>query len=224
MLTNYDHSEPVYGFGINDSGYTVYPKVNGKLVRCPFYDRWVNMLGRAFASKESAQKLAYINTTISDSFKYFMDFRRWAEGQGFGSHNKHLVDLDKDILVSGNNEYSTEKCAFVIQRINKIIVTGQGGCGIYPLGVRLENRTGKFVAVICVHGKPKHLGTYTTPEQAHKAWQLSKAQHIENSVANYEQESESIGLVYRQDVVEAILKRSTLLRDAAESGKIINSL
>lgn len=226
MLTNYSHRKPIYGFGINDADYFVATQgpTRNSSVLCPYYKRWHNIMYRVFNNKNTGPCASYIDTTVNESFKYFMDFRRWAEKQGFCPENRHLIDLDKDILFSGNNEYSSDKCAFVIQRVNKIISTSYGTRGELPIGVRFEARSNKYTAKLQINGKSKYLGTYLTEEQAHKAWQLAKADYMEDSIANYEQESESIGLVYRPDVVEAILKRSTLLRDAAESGKIINSL
>ena len=221
-----ERRKPIYGWGINDADYLVSyrpnPEIRNVQVMCPYYKRWHGMMWRVFKSYYSKATASYDKTTIDQSFQKFMDFRNWANAQGFGPDNGNLVDLDKDILFMGNNVYSQKTCVFVPKRINNLILTSEGKRKGTLLGTSFDGK--KYTAARNINSKTGYIGRFSTEEQAHKAWQLAKADYMEDSIANYEQESESIGLVYRPDVVEAILKRSTLLRDAAESGKIINSL
>ena len=223
-----ERRKPVFSWGINDADYLVSyrpnPEIRNKQVMCPFYKRWHGMLYRALRKADHESVASYSETTISEDFKYFMDFRRWAEQLGFNENNKSVVELDKDILVIGNNQYSPEHCAFVTKKINMLLLTSNGSRGNLPLGVHTCKATGKLIAAQTMNGKRHTLGRFTCELEAHKAWQLSKAKYIEDSISNYEQESEEIGLVYRPDIVNALLQRSALLRNAAESGIIVDSL
>lgn len=222
--------KPIFGWGINDADYVVSwrpdPKIRNKQVMCPFYKRWSGMLYRALGPQTHASVHSYNETTIGDGFKYFMEFRSWASNQGFSDVNKGVVELDKDILVMGNNHYSPDNCAFVTKKINMLLLTSNGSRGELPLGVTLCSSTvaRKYVAGQTMYGKRNTLGRFDCELEAHKCWQLSKAAYIEEAISNYEQESEEVGLVFRPDIVTALLGRSTLLRNAAESGIVIDSL
>jgi hypothetical protein len=45
-----------------------------------------------------------------------------------------------------------------------------------PMGVRLNNKSGRYSARISVHGKQIHLGAYDTPEQAAEAYQTKRGE------------------------------------------------
>ena len=41
----------IFGVGVNDSDYVVYPTIDGKRVACPFYFTWKSMLQRCYDPK-----------------------------------------------------------------------------------------------------------------------------------------------------------------------------
>lgn len=217
---------PIYGFGINDADYPVAfrpnPLERNKNVMCIYYKRWHGMLWRVHKSDYSKATAAYSETTVSEDMKYFMEFRDWAEGLGFNQTNYMHLDLDKDILFEGNNCYSKDKCAFVTQPINKLLSTSEGRRGEMPIGV--SSKGSYYAANYQYHGKRTYLGKFATETLAHQAWQLAKAGYIEHSVSDYEQVSENLGIIYRDDIVSALLRRSDKLRNHAESGVITTNL
>ena len=100
--------KPIYGWGINDADYVVSYAVNGKRKSCQYYEKWVGMLRRAFSEKYKAKNPSYLCVTVCEEWKYFSNFKKWMETQYFDG-----LELDKDILKSGNSVYSPETCAFV---------------------------------------------------------------------------------------------------------------
>lgn len=113
------------------------------------------------------------------TYQLFVD---WAI-QEHGYYNKDTSgkywNLDKDLLVRGNKVYSPETCIFVPHRVNCLLTTRLAGRGSLPLGVYFEGKVGRFRANCQINtGKPKFLGYYDSPEEAHKAWQLAKAERI----------------------------------------------
>lgn len=147
----------IHGVGINDASYVT----NGKTV-CPFYSKWRDMLGRCY-SKTTYR--TYEGCTVCDDWRLFSKFKAWMEAQDWEGK-----ELDKDLLIQGNKVYSPDTCVFVSKEVNTFTTKCQASRGEYPIGVCLHKESGKFVAQCRVDGKKKHLGIFTTVEQAHNAW------------------------------------------------------
>jgi hypothetical protein len=157
----------VYGIGVNDADYSVHTNVHGKRVMCPFYSVWSGMLERT-ASKWQSMYPTYIGCKVCDEWVYFTQFKAWMENQSWQGNQ-----LDKDLLGSGKL-YSPANCVFVSQEVNKFTLGSDATRGTWPIGVYLNIPTNKFLASIRVRGKPKHLGLFGTPEEAHEAWRKAK--------------------------------------------------
>lgn len=183
---------PIYGVGINDSDYLTQETVNGKRVICPFYNRWKCMLERCYsrAYKVRTKSNAYEGFTVCEEWFTFSNFKSWVESQpceGVG------LDLDKDMLVPGNKVYSPETCVFVPRSVNVLFTDRRNTKGEYPLGVHKRKR-GKdmindysrpFVAEGFIDGSNRHLGVYTHPMEAHRAWQLGKIKAMRAAVEEW---------------------------------------
>lgn len=174
----------VWGFGINDSDYTVQKyeyygfvgiKQNKKLVwMCPFYSAWKDMLKRCYSERSLEKNPTYRGCTVSEEWKLFSNFRKWMKGQDWEG-----MQLDKDVLFVGNRVYSSEMCVFVSRQVNNFLTNSGSARGEWPIGVNWHKVTGKFVAQ-CSNpftGKSEHLGLFTCPQQAHKAWLSKKLEH-----------------------------------------------
>ena len=106
----------VHGVGVNDANYNVH----GKEGRCPFYTKWYDMLKRCYSSRFHKQYSSYIGCSVSPEWCYFSKFRLWMENQKWEG-----LELDKDILVKGNQVYSPDTCCFIPQAINVLFSTGR---------------------------------------------------------------------------------------------------
>jgi len=163
---------PLFGVGINDSDYLVsYVDKNGKNKMCPYYLKWRNMHDRCYNYKTHITHPTYIGCTVSKEWQLFSNFKKWMEQQ-----DHEGKQLDKDILVEGNKVYSKDTCCFVSNAINSLLVNTKKVKGPYPLGVR--KHAGKFTGTLRIDGKKKHLGYFSTPEEASNAYNIAKANYI----------------------------------------------
>lgn len=163
----------VYGIGINDAPYLLQSIVDGKQVMCPFYKSWARMLERCYSEKRLLKFPTYQSCSVCEEWLTFSNFKAWMEKQDWGGMN-----LDKDVLISGNKQYSPYSCIFITTSVNSLLTDSAVKRGIYPLGVCWHKATSKFIANARVNGKQKHLGLFATAQLAHKAWQAAKKQVI----------------------------------------------
>ena len=86
----------VFGIGINDADYLVSPIINGKQIRCPFYQTWRNMLARCYSNKYIVYNPTYLGTTVCDQWRHFSVFKLWMQSQDWTDK-----EFDKDFLGDG---------------------------------------------------------------------------------------------------------------------------
>lgn len=110
----------VHGVGVNDSDYVTFKIINKKVIwRCPFYDKWYTMLKRCYSPLWHKQYPTYIGCSVCPEWHYFSKFRLWMEGQKWEG-----MDLDKDLLVRGNQVYGPDTCCFIPNAINNLFSRG----------------------------------------------------------------------------------------------------
>lgn len=164
----------VHGVGINDVGYQVYVRYNGRRYRCPFYVAWDHMLTRCYSSKFQCRRPSYIDCSVTPEWHSLSVFREWMQMQPWeGNH------LDKDILVPGNKVYGPDTCIFVSRALNNFMTDHGSSSGEWPLGVTWDKRDRKFIAACCnpFTRKRENLGGFDSPDDAHEAWRQRKHQH-----------------------------------------------
>ena len=183
-----------YGVGINDADYAVRPKINGKVVPCPFYVAWTNMLSRCYNDGCHKNHPTYIGCTVDSEWLSFNSFKSWMIEQEWEGNA-----LDKDLLIQGNKVYSSLTCIFVNEPINKLLNTRAAKRGLYPIGVKVHRTSGRYEAQCKAFGKFKHIGTYDSPEEAHQAYKEFKYKHIAE-IAN--QQSEPLRTALLNYVIE----------------------
>lgn len=149
----------------------------------PEYIAWRGMLERVYCGKRQKNYPTYIGCTVCEEWHNFQVFAEWYcnhESYGLG------YDLDKDILVKGNKHYSPETCCLVPQEINCIFNT----CGSLkrdlPLGVGYKKEKNMYYASIRNEGVLKHLGYFTTKEEAHEVYREHKQIAVKNVALSYE--------------------------------------
>lgn len=106
----------IAGFGINNADYVVSRRKNGVTTRCPVYGAWFRLVNRACGDFKSVTHSCYDDVTVSEKWKYFMDFREW--------YLENVVEgwcLDKDLLSPYSREYGPDTCVFIPQELNLMI-------------------------------------------------------------------------------------------------------
>lgn len=167
----------VQGVGINDRSCPAWS--NGKHNK--EYSLWVSMLTRCYSKKSHIAHPTYVKCSVSENFKYYAYFFNWANTQvGFGNVD---FQLDKDLIMKGNEIYSEDTCVFIPTELNLLIIKRTNGRGALPLGVTKNGL--RYKSRCNVQGKEKHLGTFDTPELAFAAYKTFKEAHIKELAEKY---------------------------------------
>ena len=92
-------------------------RVSGKKTK--EYQAWENMFYRNYGEKSESIDIAYADCTVHEDWHNFQVFAEWYTKQiGYESG----FALDKDLLFSGNREYSTKACCLLPQKINNQLI------------------------------------------------------------------------------------------------------
>lgn len=181
-------SRHVFGVGINDYDKEITDN-DGRVIKS--YRIWSGVIKRCYDEKTQKKAPAYIGCTVCDEWKYFSNFKKW-----FDKHYIEDYQLDKDILVQGNRIYSPNTCCFVPQRINTILLDCRASRGKYKIGVSYHKRNNKYGASVNMNGKLKHLGYFTTEEEAYKEYCKNKKEIIKSTALEYLNKGEISEEVY----------------------------
>lgn len=173
----------VYNTGMIGTKYKM--KLNGKDTK--EYKVWVDMLRRCFDKNRKEEHPTYKDISCCKEWLLFENFYEWLHSQeNFEKwYNGKRWDLDKDILIKGNKIYSPEYCSLVPQNVNKLFIKRDTCRGDLPIGV---TRNGKGFRAECMNPfkkKREYSTTYSTPEQAFKAYKQYK-ENIIKQVAQME--------------------------------------
>lgn len=164
----------VCGLGVLDIDFSVGVDAFTKTA----YTRWRNMLQRSLDMNYKKEHPAYLDVSVSEDWLSFSNFLLW-----FKNNYRDGYAIDKDILFKGNKLYSSETCCCVPREINNLIESSRKSRGDYPLGVRLDKRSGKYLANYSLHGKNTYIGSFYNIEDAFNAYKIAKESHIK-AVAN----------------------------------------
>ncbi len=166
----------VCGVGINDRSCPA--KVNGKHTK--EYNLWRAMLNRAYGKAYLQNTPSYLGCSVSDTFLYYHLFYNWCQMQiGF---NTIGYELDKDLLIKGNKQYSEDTCVFIPKEINSLLTNCKAARGMLPIGV--TKAANRYQARCRANGE-KCLGTYDTPELAFQAYKTFKEAYIKEQAELY---------------------------------------
>lgn len=157
----------VQGWGINDLPCAL---VRGT-TQHKAYDIWCGVLERCINPLFKENHPTYKDCTVCEEWEYFSNFLKWIENQP--NKNWQNCDIDKDILVRGNREYSPDTCVFVDRKVNSFVKN-------FNLPKLVVNAQGKYVPQ-CKdpfgNRSSKHVGVYESEHIAHKAWYCKKHEY-----------------------------------------------
>lgn len=166
----------VLGFGFNDI------KTN-KIV----LDRWNHILSRAYSKVCKGKNPSYKNTTCHEDFHYLSKFNDFVNS--FKHKDYYLENswqIDKDLLIRGNDDYSATACCFLPQEIN-CAISSQSKIEGLPLGVYYRKLSKKYVSQICIHGKKVTIGYFKSPDEAFIAFKDKKEKHLKVLAEKYKE-------------------------------------
>lgn len=166
-------SKLIYGVGVNDAGYPVNPRVNGKRVMCSYYKKWHSMLSRCYSLKHQDRFPSYRGCTVCADWLIFSNFRAWMKKQSW-----HGLHLDKDIITPGNKIYSSDACCFIPHDLNMLLTNHAAKRGANPQGVSFHKIKGKYRSDVKVKGRSRFLGYFSTPDKASISYVKAKIELI----------------------------------------------
>lgn len=135
------------------------------------YVSWSGIMERAYNERYHKQKPTYKDVTVHPDWHNFQNFAKWFEENYIeGFH------LDKDILVSGNKEYSADNCCFVPMSVNTIFAKNTTSKKGLPKGVSLID--GKYQVTLHKNGNQNYIGYYNTIEQAREVYIKAKKEYL----------------------------------------------
>ena len=105
--------------------------------------------------------------------------------------------LDKDILIQGNKEYSSDTCLFVTSAINNLLTDHKSKRGQHPQGVDFNKNLKKYRARVNVDGKQNHLGYFYTAKEAFEVYKVFKKKVIDSIALQQKEPLKSALLNYK---------------------------
>ena len=186
------------------------------------YKSWSGMMGRSFSLSVKKRKPYYEDSTCCKEWLKLSSYAMWYENYMKGFVNRKW-QLDKDIILAGNEVYGPEGCCLVPNYVNVILADSAATRGDNPIGVGfLRNRsetTKCYISQIRLRGKNTYLGSFFTPEEAHKEWQIAKQEAILDVISRYEKEP-----VVDKRVVDGLFERISKLKEDVSKSKITQKL
>jgi hypothetical protein len=182
ILINKGADNMIYNTGyIGEGPYKI--RINGK--KTTSYIVWEQMIRRCYSSKqqESISK-SYVDCEVCEEWHNYQNFAQWYEENYYEVPDQHM-QVDKDILIKGNKIYSPDTCVIIPQYINTLFIRNNRKRGQYPVGVYYNKRAKKYEAMYKINGKNKHIGYYTSVDDAFLAYKEYKEDHIKQIADEY---------------------------------------
>lgn len=183
-----------YLWCIGDGKYKT--RVSGVLTR--EFNIWKGVTRRCLLISQKILQPTYEDVTVCDEWLNFQNFAEWCNKQkGFHSltEDGENFQLDKDILVKGNNLYSPDTCCFVPREINNLFTLRKRCRGELPLGVRkfyVKSKQGfRYMVSFSISGKTKSGKTFDTAEEAFQAYKQAKEAYIKEVAEKWKDQIDS---------------------------------
>jgi len=139
--------------------------------------KWRSMFVRSYSESYHENQPSYKDCSVDPRWHCFQDFAKWYI-EKFKSHMNSTWELDKDLLLKGNRNYSSETCCFLPKAINNVLMVKSSCRGKYPIGVVYHNKNKCFMAQLHKKSKNKSFSPYKTPEEAFYKYKIEKERYI----------------------------------------------
>lgn len=170
----------LYGFG--RIGVGIHACKIGKR-KTPAYALWSGIMQRGYCPEFKRSNPSYSDVTVCADWHDFQCFAEWFYSQK--SSARPGFQLDKDLIIDGNREYSPEACSFVPSQINSLLNDCAGRRGKLKQGVSLVDRKNAYVARISIKGTPVKIGSFLTEDAAYSAYLSAKTKYVRAMAEEY---------------------------------------
>lgn len=171
------YRKSVYGIGYIGVGPYSAGTKNNKTIE---YGVWSSMIRRCYDTATQTIHPTYVGCLVCEEWHNFQNFAHWYHNTGYYAMG---YDLDKDLLVVGNNVYSPETCCMLPRHLNQLIRTSSTKSNGLPSGVSLHR--GKYMARINTLEGSRYLGTYDTPDAAYNVYKQAKTLEVRRTAPLY---------------------------------------
>lgn len=171
----------VYGVGFFGIGEYSSRLENG--CKSDAYKKWQGMLQRCYDKNFQNYHPTYKNCIVCEEWHNFQNFAKWYD-DNYYEINGETIELDKDILIKGNNVYSPETCILVPKMINTLFTKSNCSRGNLPIGVFREGEKFRSMISIGKMGK-KCFGTFNNVEEAYLEYKKGKEKYIKEIADKY---------------------------------------
>lgn len=159
------------------------PTVNGKQIHTLSSLVWENIQSRCRVGGAEQERYPRYKGCFN-SFTNYQEFVEWHIKQlGYGCG----WQIDKDLLVKGNLEYSPDNCVLLPQELNSLIVKCNARRGKYPIGVFWDKKASVFVAACAVNegAKSNRIGQFLNPVDAFNCYKVYKEEFIKQQAEKW---------------------------------------
>ena len=149
------------------------PSIGGKHTKA--YSMWKSAMTRSYCDNFHSKNPSYKGCTVCDEWHNFQNFAEW-----YYSHDLCGLgyDLDKDLLIKGNKEYSPKACTLLPSEINLLLASNASRRGKYPQGVSYDGFCDKYKVTLSAYGKGVNLGRYKNAEEAYEVYKKAKETYV----------------------------------------------
>jgi hypothetical protein len=160
----------VFGIGYRGIG-EFQAAIHGK--DTPVYVKWHSMLQRAYCPLYKEKFPTYKEVTVAEDWHNFQNFAKWVDSQEVKDIKNY--DLDKDLKIVGNKEYSEAACLFVPAQINAALEKPargvSGASGVYLRDCGYQIMIGRY-------GKRFNVGFHKDLDTATAMYYKAKADYL----------------------------------------------
>ena len=176
---SHQSSNLIYGVAYNSLG-----KHKATLggVNTAAYAAWYNMLKRCYYHKLHTKQPTYKECSVASDWLDFQVFAEWYCGNKFYECG---YQLDKDILIPNNKVYNSDACCLVPHEINSLFKAPKLKTNGYPQGVYFDKQLGRYRARLNIKDKAIHLGLFSCPKKAHKAYVEAKEAYVKEKAIEW---------------------------------------
>ncbi len=173
-------------------------KVDNKNTKA--YSAWNDMFRRCYCPVQLKKNPTYTKCTVNEIWYNFQNFAEW-----FYSQPGHDLkwQLDKDLKVKGNTEYSPETCTLLPFEINVTLALHRGKKRDLPPGVHESKDSGRYSGNLLIGDAKKGKFNYhNTPEEAFAEYKYFKEIRVKWLADKYKSllKSETYDLLYEWEI------------------------
>lgn len=139
------------------------------------YKKWSSMFRRCYSEIDAKDRRHYSDCEVHEDWFNFQEFALWLTKN---ENYKLEYHLDKDLIFLGNRVYSSEACCLVPIEINNLLLDPKSKSRKLPLGVKVDGRSGRFIASMRMSSKNQHIGSFSDPQEAHQAYVSAKEAYV----------------------------------------------